>query len=396
VNRPLLVPAGVGMIAVSFGLARYGYGLLLPDMRATLDLDVGTAGLIGSSAYLSYLLANTAVVGLMVRTGPRLPLALGTVSAAGGMLVIATAGDAGALAAGVLLAGASAGFAYPPYADVVVTAVSERRRSTAWATISSGTGWGVALAGPVAVLSGAGWRTTWLLFAAIAVLVGVVAVRTVPAGGVTTSSAPVRLRPRWFLCPRSRPLLLAAALVGVGSSIWWAFCVDAMRVSGVDATTARLVYAACGVAGVVASLTGALVDRAGHRRVHHGTVLGVAAALALLAWVATGPEVATTPLVALAAVTFGVTYNGVIAVQGLWSAEVFAALPSAGVAAVNTSLTAGTLVGPVLGGVVIGLAGYAAALGLAAAATLVALLLPPPADLSAARPSAPAATQRSG
>jgi hypothetical protein len=46
--------------------------------------------------------------------------------------------------------------------------------------------------------------------------------------------------------------------------------------------------------------------------------------------------------------------------------------------------------------VVIGLAGYAAALGLAAAATLVALLLPPPADLSAARPSAPAATQRSG
>ncbi len=229
-NRLLLVPAGVGMIAVSFGLARYGYGLLLPDMRASLDLDVGTAGLIGSSAYVSYLVANTAVVGLMIRTGPRLPLVLATVSAAAGMAVIATAGGAVSLAAGVLLAGASAGFAYPPYADVVVTAVSERRRSTAWATISSGTGWGVAVAGPVAVLSGAGWRTTWLLFAAVAVAVGVVAVLSVPAGRVPTSSTPVRLRPRWFLCPRSRPLLLAAPRVGVGSSIWWAFCVDAKRV----------------------------------------------------------------------------------------------------------------------------------------------------------------------
>ena len=196
------------------------------------------------------------------------------------------------------------------------------------------------------MLSGAGWRATWLMFAAVAAVVGAVAVASVPAGRVPTSTAPVRLRPRWFLCPRSRPLLLAAALVGVGSSIWWAFCVDAMRASGIDATTARLVYAACGVAGVVASLTGALVDRTGQRRVHHGTVLGVAAALGLLAWVATGAETAATPLVALAAVTFGVTYNGVIAVQGLWSAEVFAELPSAGLAAVNTSLTAGTLVGP--------------------------------------------------
>ena len=395
-RRLLLLPAGVGMIAVAFGLARYGYGLLLPDMRATLDLDVGTAGLIGSSAYLSYLVANTVVVGLMIRTGPRVPLALATASAAGGMAVIAAAESAVDLATGVLLAGASAGFAYPPYADVVATAVPERRRPTAWASISSGTGWGVAVAGPAAVLSGAGWRTTWLVFATVALVVGAVAVATVPAGRVATAAAPVRLRPRWFLCPRSRPLLLAAALVGVGSSIWWAFCVDAMRVSGVDATTARLVYAGCGVAGVVASLTGALVDRAGQRRVHHGTVLGVTAALGLLAWVAAGADTAATPLVALAAVTFGVTYNGVIAVQGLWSAEVFAELPSAGLAAVNTSLTLGTLVGPVLGGAVIGLAGYAAALGLAAVATLVALPLAPPRDLSAVRPRTPATAQQNG
>ena len=287
------------------------------------------------------------------------------------------------LAAGVLLAGASAGFAYPPYADVVAAAVPEQRRSTAWASISSGTGWGVAVAGPVVVLSGAGWRASWLVFAAIAAVVGAVAVASVPAGRVATGDSPVRLRPRWFLCPRSRPLLLAAAAVGLGSSIWWAFCVDAMRAAGVDPTTARLVYAVAGVAGVAASLTGALVDRAGTRRAHHATVLGVAGSLGLLAtlgWVATvGGTTAATTLVLLAAVTFGVTYNGVIAVQGLWSADMFAQRPSAGLAAVNTSLTAGTLLGPALGGLVIAGWGYFPALLFAAVATAGAYVLSPPA-----------------
>jgi hypothetical protein len=34
-----LVSAGAAMVGVSFGLARYGYGQLLPDLRAALDLD---------------------------------------------------------------------------------------------------------------------------------------------------------------------------------------------------------------------------------------------------------------------------------------------------------------------------------------------------------------------
>ena len=389
-NR-LLVPAGVGIIAVAFGLARYGYGLLLPDMRASLGIDLSTAGLIGSSAYLSYLLANTAVVPLTVRTGPRLPIALATASAVGGMLLIAAAQDAGGLAAGVLLAGASAGFAYPPYADVVAGGVPVARQSTVWATISSGTGWGVAVAGPIAVLSGAGWRTSWLVFAGVAAAVGVVAVASVPGGRMSGAASTVRLRPRWFLCPRSRPLLLAAVGVGVGSSIWWSFCVDAMRDAGVGATTARLVYAGCGAAGVLASLTGVLVQRTGQRRAHQATVLGVAASLALLA-VLTGAAAAvgahlappvTTALVVLAAVTFGVTYNGVVAVQGMWSAAVFAERPSAGLAAVNTSLTVGTLVGPALGGFVIALSGYGPALALAALLTALALPLAPPAPAAA-------------
>jgi MFS family permease len=142
---------------------------------------------------------------------------------------------------------------------------------------------------------------------------------------------------------------------------------------------------------VLASLTGVLVQRTGQRRAHQATVLGVAASLALLA-VLTGAAAAvgahlappvTTALVVLAAVTFGVTYNGVVAVQGMWSAAVFAERPSAGLAAVNTSLTVGTLVGPALGGFVIALSGYGPALALAALLTALALPLAPPAPAAA-------------
>ena len=53
------VVPGAGMIAVTFGLARYGYGLLLPDMRSELGLDPSVGGLIASGGYLGYLAGIT-------------------------------------------------------------------------------------------------------------------------------------------------------------------------------------------------------------------------------------------------------------------------------------------------------------------------------------------------
>src|ERR687895_616802 len=57
-----LISAGAVIVGITFGLARYGYGLLLPDLRAALELDSATLGLIGSGSIAAYLLA-TAVTG---------------------------------------------------------------------------------------------------------------------------------------------------------------------------------------------------------------------------------------------------------------------------------------------------------------------------------------------
>ncbi len=360
------------MIAVTFGLARYGYGLLLPDIRSDIGMTAGAAGVISSGAYLAYLLANAGVVTVVTRWGPRVAVGAAALSAAVGMSIVAISHSVASLALGVMIAGAAAGLAFPPYADIVSREVRAGRRDVAWSTISSGTGWGVAIAGPIAIVAGDHWRAVWLLFVAIAVVVGVLAVLAAPARETRRTTRP-RLSYTWFVCPTSRPLLLSAVLIGMGSSVWWAFSVDALRQSGVEPTAARLTYAACGAAGLLASLSGLAFAKIGLRVGYLLTCATLAVSL-----VTFGTGVSDLTVAALSAITFGIAYNCVIAAQGVWSSRVFADHPAAGLAAVNTALTIGFLVGPPLGGIVIERAGYASAFLLVGALVIAALPFCPP------------------
>jgi predicted MFS family arabinose efflux permease len=367
----VLLP-GTAMIAVTFGLARYGYGLLLPDMKADIGIGPGTAGLISSIGYVAYLVANAAVVPVASRLGTRVAVGAAAASAALGMAVIAVAGGVWAVAAGVLIAGSAAGLAFPPYADIVDRHVDAPRRAVVWSTISSGTGWGVVLAGPVAILAGDQWRVAWASFVVIAVVTGVAATRLAPPRDDRPLRRP-QLSASWFFCPRSRPLLISAVLVGAGSSVWWVFSVDAMQHAGIAATPARVVYAVCGAAMLLGSLSGVAFDRLGLRLSYLGSTLLLALSLGLL-----GAATANVGAALVAAALFGTFYAAVIAAHGVWSARVFDGHPAAGLAAVNTALTLGTLVGPVVAGLVIDRSGHELALVGAAVITGAAVPFCPP------------------
>ena len=94
-----LTVAGVATVGSAYGMARYGFGLLLPDMRAALRLSVAAIG---------------------------------------------------ATAAAVAVAGASAALVFPPFADAIADVVPAPGRARALGWISSGTGAGVAVAAPLA------------------------------------------------------------------------------------------------------------------------------------------------------------------------------------------------------------------------------------------------------
>ena len=58
-NITWLVAPGLALIAVTYGLARFAYGLFLPEMREALDLSETVLGLIGAGSYAGYCVAAT-------------------------------------------------------------------------------------------------------------------------------------------------------------------------------------------------------------------------------------------------------------------------------------------------------------------------------------------------
>lgn len=342
----VLASAGIGIVGASFGMARYGYGLLLPDIRVGYGLSTAVLGVIAAGSYLAYLTSSVAAAALGTRLGPRWTVVLGGGCATGGMLLAGLSQAPLVLALGILIGGASCGLVFPPFSDAVVL-LPEATRGRTLAAISSGTGYGVAVAAPVAILAGASWRTAWLAFAALALLATVWAARVLPAGAIGASSAqPPRLRWAWFVCPRSGPLLVGALLVGVGASVYWTFGVDYLvQERALPAAQSRLFLAVVGLASVLGVLAGDLVRGLGASAAFVSVSAALGLSVGLLALAPAAPAAA-----GLSALLFGAAYNLVSAIESIWSSRVFEERPSAGLAAVMFMSGLGLLVGPLIAG----------------------------------------------
>jgi predicted MFS family arabinose efflux permease len=259
------------------------------------------------------------------------------------MLIAGTATTPQVLFAGLLVAGASAGLVFPPFSDVVSGSLAPAHQGRVLAAISSGTGWGVALAVPVALLAGESWRTAWLLFALFAALATAWALAVLPARERPSGpSEVVRLRPSWFLCPRSSRLLTGALLVGLASSVYWTFAVEHLQSQGgLSITESRIFLGVVGLATVGGTVGADAIDRLGARTAFILAAAAEAAALLLL-----GLAPGTLAAVLCSAVLFGVAYATIVAISVIWSTEVFAHRPSAGLAAVMAMNAVGLLTGP--------------------------------------------------
>lgn len=223
-----LVPPGLAMIAVTYGLARFAYGLFLPELREAFDLGASVLGLIGSGSYAGYCVAIVVSSVFAARVGPRfMVMATGTVAVAG-MALVAAAPTAWVLAAGVLIAGSSSGLVSPPMGDAVAKVIAYDKQDRANTLINSGTSVGVILSGPAALVAAGQWRVAWAAFAAIGLAVLAWNAAIMPGrerSSLTDSSeADVpRLSPRWLVGPRSLSLFAAAVGTGLASAAYWTF-----------------------------------------------------------------------------------------------------------------------------------------------------------------------------
>lgn len=282
------------MVGVGYGLARYTYGLFVPEIRDELGLSTELIGLIASGSYAGFLAASAVTAAIAARTGPRLPVVTGALCAAAGMLLIAFSNGPGLLAAGVMLAGMSPGFAYAPFSDAAVRLIHVERQGRTYAIINAGTGFGVLLAGPVAIWAADSWRTAWLVFAALALAAALWNGLVLPSGSYDGASADGFALPslswRWLVGTKSAKLFSVALVAGVASSAYWTFAVDLLSQESAGDTigsSGALFWTVVGASGILGAFAGDAISRFGLKRTLLWTVLALAASTALLAAAAT-------------------------------------------------------------------------------------------------------------
>ncbi|MBX7456218.1 MFS transporter [Mycolicibacterium sp. 3033] len=365
--------AGAAVVGVAFGMARYAYGVTLPDIRADLGLSELVLGLIASATFVGYLAGLLLAGPLAARRGSRAPTTVGGVCGAVGAVIVALAPSPWLLALGAVLAGGAGGWVWAPYSDIVTRTVALRQQPRALAIITTGTSGGLVVLGGLAILAIVGsWRLVWVAIAVAAVLAALVNLRLVPR------TAPVPAAKRSADGPSLAVALRVPAAYSVvyfaAVVIYFTYAADVLDRGSLPEWAVPALYIAIGLTGVVGVATGTAAQRVGSARVAALCLVIVAGALVLL-----GLASESLAAVAISACIFGVGYMTGSAVLAVWTAEL---VPERAGAAFTACLVVGavsSVAAPALAGAVIPGLGLGTVLVITAAVSLgsgVVLMLP--------------------
>jgi len=346
-----LALAGFFATAVAFGPARMGFGLFVPAFRADLSLSTGLAGLIASGGFLAFLIALPLTAWLDARIGQRAPVVAGAMAAAAGFALIAAAPDAAVLAAGVALAGSSAGFCWTPFNDAAERVMPRRAAPAALSVVSSGATLGVAGAGGLAagvMLQGLDWRAAWALFALAAALAALGAGAALPAGRRDRAGSSFALPLR-----RGTALFGMALAFGLTNAVYLTFAADravtAGGLSGLpDRAAAPVIFMSYGVVGLFGLAASSLRAWLGL----NGLITAIFAAFTgSMILAALAPS--TWPGLIAASGLHGAAVMTVSAVLSFWSLALWPGRGTLGFTAALTATAVGGLAGPAAGGALI-------------------------------------------
>ena len=128
---------GSGVIAITYGLARFVFGLFLPAMRDEMTIRPAMAGIIGALPFLSFVIAIIAAPAITRFLGVRQTAVVAIVLSMTGLIMIALAPSSPILAGGVLICGLSTGISSPVMAEAVYRIVPASLRGRVCPSSSS-------------------------------------------------------------------------------------------------------------------------------------------------------------------------------------------------------------------------------------------------------------------
>jgi len=314
-----LLAAAFALTAVSYGLARFAFGLLLPQIRTELSLDIATTGWIGSSAFVAYCIGVCITFALNRACSPRtIAFAAGLASTIG-MVIITLSASGVVLGLGVALAGLSTGLTSPPLATAVSLQFDDAHRPKANAIINAGTAAGIVFSGLASLIAFGGWRELYIVFSVISGAVAVWVLYAVPATHERTASEPMSSAISFAIFKRPGMLALCTGsfLMGLSSTAIWTFGGSLLRDEfNFTQTDIAWIWVALGLAGVTGAMTGVFVQRFGLVRVHWVSLAGMAVGIVGLSFTSVSVAFAF-----ISVALFGASYitsSGAFLIQGIW------------------------------------------------------------------------------
>jgi predicted MFS family arabinose efflux permease len=282
-SRPVQTQAQVLLLAtalslgaaVSLGITRFAYALLLPPMRADLHWSYALAGAMNTANAVGYLAGALLTPALLRRVGPSALLVGGAALASVFMGLSGFFTDAGALLLQRLLAGVASAFVLVAGSLLAVRlgALYPARSGLLIGLYYGGTGLGILLSALLvpALLEAAaghahGWAWSWwglAMACAVATLVLCWPARVLgaasPAAAAANDAGSGAQRFRWR---DFAPSLAGYTLFGVGYIGYMTFVIALLREQGVGPARLTVFYALLGLACVASSrIWAGLLDR---------------------------------------------------------------------------------------------------------------------------------------
>ena len=342
--------------AVSLGITRFAYGLLLPPMRADLGWSYTLAGGMNTANALGYFIGALATPALIRRFGPSRLLWVGALCASVFMALSGFFVDAAPLLLQRLLAGVASALVFVAGGLLAARlgANYPKQAGLLLGVYYGGTGLGIlasALVVPwlleITASQLHGWRWSWWVLAALCVAAS--AVLLWPARVMQGWAAPPAAHgetQRQFAWRDFAFGLASYTLFGVGYIGYMTFVVALLRAQGSSTLVVTVFYGLLGLAVMASSrIWAGLLDRyrGGQPMALLNTLLGVATLLPALthnAWV-----------VMASGLLFGGVFLSVVAsTTALVRHNVSPSAWAAGISAFTVAFAAGQIIGPTIVG----------------------------------------------
>lgn len=259
-------------IAADIGLARVGYGLVLPAIRRDLGGGYAVYGTV-AAIHLGGYLAGTLAAPRLLRERAHLPRVTALAHAVVAVFLIASALSPDALILTVtrFAIGLASGIGIASAVTDALERVAPERRGFASALAWSAIGVALAASSPAGAWTlgeAARWRVATALWALPAIAVTVLALRLPPQRHQDDAAALPDTPFRWrdLLRASNAYFVAAYAAFGVAYIAFVTFAVAAFSARGIPAHAVTLIWAACGVAVVCGALgIGVVLGSAAHR-----------------------------------------------------------------------------------------------------------------------------------